>query len=70
MPTTSTSLLLKLLKENGMHGEKVTKMLQVQFGSDIGAFVAGQTKVAVMLEPGLDQAVAKGMKVVMAYPKL
>ena len=70
MPTTSTSLLLKLLKENGMDGEKDIKMLQVPLGSEIGAFVAGQAKVAVMYEPGLDQAVAKGMKVVLGFPKL
>lgn len=70
MPTTSTSLLLKLLKENGMDAEKDVKMLQVPLGSEIGAFVAGQAKVAVMYEPGLDQAVAKGMKVVLGFPKL
>lgn len=70
MPTTSTSLLLKLLKENGIDGEKDIKMLQVPLGSEIGAFVAGQAKVAVMYEPGLDQAVAKGMKVVLGFPKL
>lgn len=70
MPTTSTSLLIKLLKENGMDAEKDIKMLQVPLGTEIGAFTAGQGKVAVMYEPGLDQAVAKGMKVVMGFPKL
>lgn len=70
MPTTSTSLLLKLLKENGMDAEKDIKMMQVPLGSEIGAFVAGQAKVAIMYEPGLDQAVAKGMKVVLGFPKL
>jgi NitT/TauT family transport system substrate-binding protein len=70
MPTTSTSLFIKLLKENGMDPEKDVKMLQVPIGTEIGAFVAGQGKVAVMYEPGLDQAVAKGMKVVLGFPKL
>lgn len=70
MSTTSTSLLLKLLKENGLDGEKDVKLLQVPLGSEIGAFVAGQAKVAVMYEPGLDQAVAKGMKVMLGFPKL
>lgn len=69
MPTTSTSLFLKLLKENGMDQGSV-KMTQVQLGSEIGPLVAGQAKVAVMYEPGLDQAVAKGMKVVLGFPKL
>jgi NitT/TauT family transport system substrate-binding protein len=69
MPTTSTSLLLKLLKENGMDAGSV-KMLQVQLGSEIGPLIAGQAKVAVMYEPGLDQAVARGMKVVLGFPKL
>lgn len=68
MPTTSTSLLLKLLKENGMDPASI-KMMQVQLGSEIGPLVAGQAKVAVMYEPGLDQAVARGMKVVMGFPK-
>jgi NitT/TauT family transport system substrate-binding protein len=70
MPTTSTSLFLKLLKENGLDPEKDVKLLQVPLGSEIGAFIAGQGKVAVMYEPGLDQAVAKGMKVVLGFPKL
>ncbi|MDB5990068.1 MAG: transporter substrate-binding protein [Herbaspirillum sp.] len=69
MPTTSTSLFLKLLKENGMDNESV-KMIQVQLGSEIGPLAAGQAKAAVMYEPGLDQAVARGMKVVLGFPKL
>jgi NitT/TauT family transport system substrate-binding protein len=69
MPTTSTSLFLKLLKENGMAQSDV-KLTQVPLGSEIGPLVAGQSKVAVMYEPGLDQAVAKGMKVVLGFPKL
>src|SRR3982074_3350673 len=68
-PTTSTSRFLKLLKENGMDSTSV-KMVQVQLGSEIGPLVAGQAKVAVMYEPGLDQAVARGMKVVLGFPKL
>lgn len=68
MPTTSTSLFLKLLKENGMDPTSI-KMMQVQLGSEIGPLLAGQAKVAVMYEPGLDQAVARGMKVVMGFPR-
>lgn len=70
MPTTSTSLFLKLLKENGLDGQKDVSMIQVPIGSEIGPFLAGQAKIAVMYEPGLDQAVAKGMKVVLGFPKL
>lgn len=69
MPTTSTSLFFKLLKENGMAQSDV-KLTQVPLGSEIGPLVAGQSKIAVMYEPGLDQAVAKGMKVVVSFPKL
>jgi NitT/TauT family transport system substrate-binding protein len=69
MPTTSTSLFLKLLKENGMDQSSV-KLTQVQLGSEIGPLLAGQAKVAVMYEPGVDQAVGKGMKVVLGFPKL
>ncbi len=69
MPTTSTSLFFKLLKENGMSPSDIS-LMQVPLGSEIGPLVAGQSKVAVMYEPGLDQAVAKGMKVVLSFPKL
>lgn len=70
MPTTSTSLFMKLLREKGMDPQKDVTLLQVPLGTEIGAFVAGQGKVAVMYEPGLDQAVAKGMKVVVGFPQL
>ncbi len=70
MPTTSTSLFLKLLKENGMDPQKDVEMIPVQIGSEPGPLVAGQAKIAVMYEPGLDQVVAKGMKVVLGFPKL
>lgn len=69
MPTTSTSLFIKLMKENGMDADSV-KMIQVQLGTEIGPLAAGQAKVAVMYEPGVDQAVARGMKVVLGFPKL
>jgi NitT/TauT family transport system substrate-binding protein len=69
MPTTSTSLFIKLLKENGMDAKSDVDMIQVAIGSEPGPFVAKQADVAVMYEPGLDQAVAKGMKVVLGFPK-
>jgi NitT/TauT family transport system substrate-binding protein len=70
MPTTSTSLFIKLLKSKGMDPDKDVKMTQVALGSEIGPLLAGQAKIAVMYEPGLDQAVAKGMKVVLGFPQL
>lgn len=70
MPTTSTSLFIKLLKENGMDANKDVQMIQVPLGTEPNPFVAGQAKVAVMYEPGLDQVVAKGMKVVVGFPQL
>src|SRR5258706_1709033 len=69
MPTTSTSLFFKLLKEKGIDPEKDIKTVQVPIGSEIGAFVAGQGKVAVMYEPGLDQDVLQGMKVIFSFPQ-
>ena len=70
MPTTSTSLFIKLLKENGMDANSDVEMIQVPIGTEPGPFMAQQAKVAVMYEPGLDQVVAKGMKVVLGFPKL
>lgn len=69
MPTTSTSLFIKLLKENGMDAKTDVEMIQVQIGTEPGPFLAQQAKIAVMYEPGLDQVVAKGMKVVLGFPK-
>jgi NitT/TauT family transport system substrate-binding protein len=69
MPTTSTSLFIKLLKENGMDAKTDVDMIQVAIGSEPGPFVAKQADIAVMYEPGLDQVVAKGMKVVLGFPK-
>jgi NitT/TauT family transport system substrate-binding protein len=69
MPTTSTSLFIKLLKENGMDAKTDVDMIPVAIGSEPGPFVGKQADVAVMYEPGLDQAVAKGMKVVFGFPK-
>src|SRR3981081_3779846 len=68
MPTTSTSLFMKLLKENGMDPKTDVQMIQVAIGSEPGPFVANQADIAIMHEPGLDQAVAKGMKVVLGFP--
>lgn len=69
MPTTSTSLFIKLLKESGMDAKSDVEMIQVPIGTEPGPFLAQQAKVAVMYEPGLDQVVAKGMKVVYGFPK-
>ncbi|KIZ40990.1 MULTISPECIES: ABC transporter substrate-binding protein [Rhodopseudomonas] len=69
MPTTSTSLFMKLLKDNGMNPDADVDLLQVQIGAEPGPFLGGQAKLAVFYEPGLDQVVAKGMKVVVSFPK-
>ena len=60
MPTTSTSLFLNLLKQKGMDGKTDVDQIPVPIGTEPGPFLAGQAKVAVMYEPGLDQVVAKG----------
>lgn len=70
MPTTSTSLFIKLMKEKGIDPDKDLKMTQVQIGNEVGPLLAHQAKVAVMYEPGLDQAVGKGMKVILGFPKM
>ena len=69
MPTTSTSLFLNLLKQHGMDGKSDVDQIPVPIGTEPGPFLAGQAKVAVMYEPGLDQAVGRGMKVAFGFPK-
>lgn len=69
MPTTSTSLFLKLLKENGMNEKTDIDLIQVPLGTEPAALLGGQAKIAVLYEPGLDQVAIKGMKVVLGFPK-
>src|SRR3546814_2859974 len=52
-----------------MDAKSDVDMLQVQIGSEPGPFIGGQGKVAVLYEPGLDQVVAQGMKLVLGFPK-
>lgn len=70
MPTTSTSLFFKLLKQNGLTPGSDLKVTQVQIGSEPGPLLAGQAKLAVLYQPGLDQVAAQGMKVVYSFSSL
>ena len=69
MPTTSTSLFANLLKQSGLDIKSSVDTIPVPIGTEPGPFLAGQAKVAVLYEPGLDQVVSKGMKVVYGFPK-
>ena len=69
MPTTSTSLFINLLKQNNLDAKTDVDQINVPIGTEPGPFLAGQAKVAVMYEPGLDQVVSRGMKVVYGFPK-
>ncbi|NSY62246.1 ABC transporter substrate-binding protein [Rhizobium rhizogenes] len=70
MPTTSTSMFMKLLKQNGLVPGEDVKVTQVQIGSEPGPLLAGQAKFAVLYQPGLDQVASKGMKVVYGFSSL
>ena len=69
MPTTSTSLFINLLKQNGLNATSDVDQINVPIGTEPGPFLAGQAKVAVLYEPGLDQVASRGMKVVYGFPK-
>ena len=69
MPTTSTSLFANLLKQNGLDVKSSVETIPVPIGTEPGPFLAGQSKVAVLYEPGLDQVVSRGMKVIYGFPK-
>ncbi|SEJ49415.1 MULTISPECIES: ABC transporter substrate-binding protein [unclassified Variovorax] len=70
MPTTSTSMFLKLLKQNGLTPGSDVKVTQVQIGAEPGPLLAGQAKFAVLYQPGLDQVAARGMKVVYGFSSM
>lgn len=69
MPIASTSLLSKLLRDNKIdaNAAKIT-IKQVQAGSELGPLLAGQATVGVLYQPALEQAVAKGFKVIHSFP--
>lgn len=70
MPTTSTSMFMKLLKENGLDPSSDLTIKQVQIGSEPGPLLAGQAKFGVLYEPGLDQVASRGMRVVYSFTQM
>src|SRR5258708_6515614 len=66
MPTTSTSLFMKLLKENGMDAKTDVDMIQVAIGSEPGPFVA--KKEFPTLDPVVVEAAVKRMLADGVYP--
>ncbi len=70
MPIASTSLFNKLLNDNRIDpaAENIT-IKQVQAGSELGPLLAGQANVGVFYQPALEQAVAKGFKVIHSFPQ-
>ncbi len=70
MPIASTSLFNKFLNDNNVNdaAAKIT-VKQVQAGSELGPLLAGQASVGVFYQPALEQAVAKGYKVIHSFPK-
>ena len=68
MPTTSTSLFINLMKKNGLNANTDLDQVNVPIGTEPGPLLAGGAKVAVLYEPGLDQVVSRGMKVVYGFP--
>lgn len=70
MPIASTSLFNKLLDDNKISpaAAKIT-IKQVQAGSELGPLLAGQAGVGVFYQPALEQAVAKGYKVIHSFPQ-
>ncbi|BCI66345.1 ABC transporter substrate-binding protein [Acetobacter aceti] len=71
MPIASTSLFTKLLADDGVDpsASNIT-VKQVQAGSELGPLLAGQSDVAVLYQPALEQAVAKGFKVIVSFPQV
>lgn len=69
MPTTSSSVFLKLVKQAGLDAKKDLNVLEVPLGNEIGPLVAGQADCAVLYEPNASQAESQGFKVVSAFSK-
>jgi NitT/TauT family transport system substrate-binding protein len=70
MPIASTSLFNKLLNDNKIDpaAAKIS-IKQVQAGSELGPLLAGQATVGVFYQPALEQAAAKGYKVIHSFPQ-
>src|SRR5690606_21790572 len=69
MPTTSSSVFLKLLGQAGIDSKKDVNILEVPMGNEIGPLVAGSADCAVLYEPNASQAESQGYKVVAAFAK-
>src|SRR5690606_37975477 len=69
MPTTSSSVFLKLLKDAGLDSKKDVDILEVPMGNEIGPLVAGRAACAVLYEPNASQAESQGYKVVATFAK-
>ncbi|WP_029044321.1 MULTISPECIES: ABC transporter substrate-binding protein [Cupriavidus] len=70
MPIASTSLFSKLLRDNKIDPAAAgITVKQVQAGAELGPLLAGQASVGVFYQPALEQAVAKGFKVVHSFPR-
>jgi NitT/TauT family transport system substrate-binding protein len=71
MPTTTTALFLKLIRESGLDPEKDIKLMEVKLGSEAAALLTLGDKVqfAVAGEPATDWSVMLGKKVLVSFPK-
>jgi NitT/TauT family transport system substrate-binding protein len=68
-PTTSNTLIRKLLIDNGLDPAKDVTITEVQNGSELGPVLAKQADVAVVYEPQADQGIAQGLEIVYDFAK-
>jgi NitT/TauT family transport system substrate-binding protein len=68
-PNTSYVVQLQLAQRAGLNTGTDTKIVQVQFGTELAALKAGQVDIAQTIEPNVSQAVANGSHVVFSYPE-
>ncbi len=68
-PTTSNTLIKKLLIDNGLDPAKDVTITEVQNGSELGPVLAKQADVAVVYEPQADQGISQGLEIVYDFAK-
>jgi NitT/TauT family transport system substrate-binding protein len=63
-PTTSNTLLKRLLQDNGLEWGKNVTVTEVQNGSELGPVLAGQADIAVAYQPQVEQGISQGLEII------
>lgn len=68
-PSTAYTLTVKLAQDKGLEAGKDYRIIQSQFGSELGPLFSGEADASLTLPPTVQEAVDKGAKIIFSYPQ-